>query len=320
MSLTTWLRQWAQRAGPDAATPIRLTLRRIYIMPSSTGVLYAMVLFIMLLGAINYGLSLGYALVFLLAGLGFSGMVHTFRNLVHLGIVPGRAEPVFAGETATFHVVISNPHRNIRRAVELAFAGNAATTLDIPAQGEALAEVRCQTLRRGRLVPGRITLSTRYPLGLFRAWSYPYPPLSGLVYPAPLDTPLPPHAPAAYGSQRDGNAGQEDFSGLRLRQPNDSPQHIAWKAVARNIDSQQLLVKQFSGGGASEQILDWALTPEALDDETRLSILTGWILAAEREGLHYGLRLPGIDIAPNNGAAHRAACLEALALYQGQAS
>jgi hypothetical protein len=29
--------------------------------------------------------------------------------------------------------------------------------------------------RRGRLDPGRMTLATRYPLGLFRAWSYPHP-------------------------------------------------------------------------------------------------------------------------------------------------
>jgi hypothetical protein len=36
----------------------------------------------MLIGAINYNLSLGHALVFLLAGLGLVAMVHTFRNLV----------------------------------------------------------------------------------------------------------------------------------------------------------------------------------------------------------------------------------------------
>lgn len=306
-----------------AAAPLRLTLRRIYIVPSGAGALYATVLFIMLLGAINYALSLGYALVFLLAGLGFSGMVHTFRNLVHLGVSPGRAEPVFAGDTAKFRVVLDNPHDDVRHAVELAFSGlsgHAATVVDIPANGRTVAEIACPAPRRGRLDPGRITLSTRYPLGLFRAWSTPYPPLSCLVYPAPLDTPLPPHTPTAYGNQPSGSAGQEDFSGLRLRQPNDSPHHIAWKAVARNPDSQQLLVKQFSGGGAGEQILDWTLTPDGLDDETRLSILTGWVLAAAQEGGRYGLRLPGIGIAPDRGAAHRTACLEALALYRSDAS
>ena len=35
---------------------------------------------------------------------------------------------------------------------------------------------------------------------------------------------------------------------------------------------------------------------------------------ADRLGLAYGLRLPGVEIAPNTGAAHRRNCLEALAL------
>jgi uncharacterized protein (DUF58 family) len=61
--------------------------------------------------------------------------------------------------------------------------------------------------------------------------------------------------------------------------------------------------------------LDWAATAGRGDTETRLSLLTGWVLAAEREQYRYGLRLPGRLIAPDSGAAHRDACLEALALH-----
>ena len=39
------------------------------------------------------------------------------------------------------------------------------------------------------------------------------------------------------------------------------------------------------------------------------------IVAAEREHLRYGLRLPGCIIAPDSGPTHRNACLEALALH-----
>ena len=55
--------------------------------------------------------------------------------------------------------------------------------------------------------------------------------------------------------------------------------------------------------------------PRASSSEQRLSRLAGWVLAAERAGAHYGLRLPGVEIAPGRGDAHRAACLQALALY-----
>ena len=48
--------------------------------------------------------------------------------------------------------------------------------------------------------------------------------------------------------------------------------------------------------------------------EARVSRLTAWVLQADRLGLDYGLRLPGTEIAPDTGAAHRRRCLEALAL------
>ena len=51
------------------------------------------------------------------------------------------------------------------------------------------------------------------------------------------------------------------------------------------------------------------------DLETKLSVLTGWVIAAERMQTRYGLRLPSREIAPSLGNTHRDACLEALARY-----
>jgi uncharacterized protein (DUF58 family) len=48
--------------------------------------------------------------------------------------------------------------------------------------------------------------------------------------------------------------------------------------------------------------------------EVRLSRLTAWVLLAEQQGLDYGLRVNGREIPPDQGPAHRARCLEALAL------
>ena len=311
------LRQWLFRFGRDEQLPIVLNQRRIFILPTRTGLLFAAVLLVMLIGAINYNLSLGHALVFLLAGLGLVAMVHTFRNLVALRLTPGRAEAVFAGETARFPVKLENVHRQPRRALELRFAPHAGVCVDVAPSEQATAVIPFPTSRRGRLEPGRITLSTRYPLGLFHAWSYPHPPLACLVYPTPIELPLPLPTAVSDTGQRQGDNGQEDYTGLRLRQPNDSPRHIAWKAVARDIDHSPLLIKQFAGGAAEELWLDWSLADgkEGQDDERRLSILAGWVIAAEQSQTRYGLRLPDRDITPDQGAQHRDTCLEALALY-----
>ena len=314
MAVAAKLRQWLFRFGRDEQLPIVLTQHRIFIIPTKTGLLFAVVLVLMLIGAINYNLSLGHALVFLLGGLGMVAMVHTFRNLVALRLMPGRADRVFAGETARFTVHLENDRQQARRALDLSFGNSEAVSTDIPANASSTVAIPCPTQTRGLLDPGRITLSTRYPLGLFYAWSYPHPPLACLVYPKPVETPLPHSSAVAETGQRQGEHGQEDFTGLRQRQPNDSPRHIAWKAVARNIDNSPLLIKQFAGGAAEELWLDLAQTTDN-DLETRLSVLTGWVITAERMQARYGLRLPGREIAPDQGNTHRDTCLEALALY-----
>jgi uncharacterized protein (DUF58 family) len=315
MALLAPLQRWLFRLGRDKTLPIVLTQRRIFILPTRAGLLFCAALTVMLIGAINYTLSLGHALVFLLAGLGLAGMVHTFRNLAGLSIMPGRAPPVHAGEIAHFSLHLANSRREARQALSFRFDGGAEAIVNVPANGSARVDIPCLTSRRGWLDPGRITLSTRYPLGLFRAWSYPHPPLTCLVYPQPLERPLPPPTAVADPGLTHGDGGQEDFAGLRLRHPGDPPRHIAWKAVARSVDAYPLLVKHFAGGAGEELWLAWSLLDDEAGDETKLSILTGWVLAAEDAHLSYGLALPGRHIAPALGTAHRSACLEALALF-----
>jgi uncharacterized protein (DUF58 family) len=88
--------------------------------------------------------------------------------------------------------------------------------------------------RRGRLAIGRVMLETRFPLDLFRAWSYVEPDAHCLVYPRPLFSALPDAgAQAGSGKSRSHAAGNDDFAGLRTYHASDSPRHIAWKTVAR---------------------------------------------------------------------------------------
>jgi uncharacterized protein (DUF58 family) len=309
------LRQWIFRLRRDETLPIVLGQRRIFILPTGTGYLFAVVLVVMLLGAINYTLSLGHALVFLLAGLGLTAMVHTFRNLLGIAITPGRPSPAHAGETARFPLHLNNTRHDTRRALTIGFATGNEVRVDLPACGSARIEVPCPATRRGILDPGRLTLSTRYPIDLFRAWSYPYPKLSCLVYPAPILRPLPPPVAVDNPGFAHGTSGHEDFAGLRAHTPSDPPRHIAWKAVARSAEAWPLLVKHFAGGAGEELWLEWTQLAAEVDDETRLSVLTGWVIAADNAHLAYGLALPGWRVAPATGTIHRDRCLEALALY-----
>ena len=309
------LANWIWGFKPPERGTIILVHRRVYILPARLGMLFAATLVILLIGSINYALALGFALTFLLAGMGLAGMVHTARNLARIGVSTGRAEPVFAGESAQFRLYLDGRVRYDRPAILARHVGSGSQfVIDIPAASIAEVVLAVPARRRGWLRLGRVLLETRFPLGLFRAWSYVEPDARCLVYPRPERSPLPaPLAEAAAGALRSQAAGNDDFSGLRAYQLSDSPRHVAWKAVARSDD---MLTKQFTGESAAELWLDWGLLPGAFGLEQRLSRLAGWVLAAERSGAVYGLRLPGIELGAGRGDAHAASCLQALALYQ----
>lgn len=302
-----------RRAGHETG-PIRLDRRRIYILPTRAGVVFGVILLAMLLGAINYSNSLGFALTFLLASLTFVSIVHTFRNLHGLTFRPGHARPVFAGEEAVFPLAVENDRPVDRFGVNLGVAGRSMQAADVPGRGVQWLRVRLPATQRGRLVLPGCTVSTRFPVGLFHAWGHVHPRAECLVYPRPAPRQsLPGQTPMHETAFRMQGQGGDDFSNLRGYQPGDSLRRVHWKAVARG---QPLMTKEFGGEGANELWLDWEHTPGNSTEE-RLSILCRWVLEAEERNLRYGLTLPGTRLGPGQGETHRHSCLESLALFGG---
>ena len=299
--------------GPEAG-PVVLGQRRVYILPTSAGVMFAVTLALLLIGSINYNLSLGYVLTFLLAGIGVVSILHTWRNLARVALRPAKTRPVFAGDSARFHIVVENPGAHQRVSLAIQLAGQSAVYFDVAPRGAQDVEAGMPTARRGVLRPGRFRIFTVYPVGLFYAWANVELDLHCLVYarPEPGHVPLPP-AQTASGQGGASGTGEEDFAGLRTYHPGDSPRRIAWKAFAR---SDVFLTKQFSGSAASELWLNLADIPEALGLEARVSRLTRWVIEAETAGQRFGLRLFGIEFEPEFGASHRDRCLQAIALYK----
>src|SRR5205823_4245171 len=210
------------------------------------------------------------------------------RNLARMAVSAGRAEPVFAGETAQFRLYLEARAGFDRPSILVRHVrSRAQMVLDVPAAGLAEVVLGVPAERRGWLPLGRVMLETRFPLGIFRAWSYIEPEARCLIYPRPQRSPLPaPSAESAKGTLRSPTPGNDDYAGLRAYQLSDSPRHVAWKAVARSDD---MLTKQFTGEAAAELWLDWArlavslgivITPHALRAPWWLALLTlclyGW--------------------------------------------
>lgn len=317
MPLQLRLENFIFRAPGREPAPILLHRRRIYILPTTHGLTFALTLLLLFIGSINYTLSLGYLLTFFLAALGIVAMLHTFRNLQGLRVRWRAPEPVFAGDNAVFPLLIENPSRHGRYAIDVANGIDSRQVLNV-AQEPGLARIAVKTEQRGTLRPGRIIVETRYPLGLFRAWVRLSPDVYCLVYPRPAKGDLPLPLPA--GDDTAGKAmaaGDEELQFLRAYRQGDSPRRVAWHAYARG---RGLLTKQFAADAGGEVWLDFARTP-GQDTEARLSRLTRWVLDAEAAGVPYGLRLPcgprqpASEVPPAAGDAQRRHCLERLALH-----
>lgn len=311
--------QWRTRREARATSELFLGQRRIYILPSGPGLGFGALLLVLLIGSINYKLGLGYALTFLALSCALVDMLLTWRNLAHLRLKAGRTPAVFAGQEASFELQLVNAGKRPRYAIWIDSAGAGAPrhAADVPAGGQSTVRLAVPTERRGWLAAPRLVLSTRFPLGLFRAWSYWQPDLNALVYPFPEEDapPLPRGAGGRTGGP--GAGGEDDFAGVRPYQPGDPLRRLAWRQIARldPLDGGQLATKHFEGGARDELVLDLASLPPQLDLELRLSRMARWVLEAESRALPYAFRLDATSFEAASGATHAAACLRALALY-----
>lgn len=306
------LRRFFVGEGPQTP-PYRLHRQNVYILPTKHGLIFANLLMLMLIGAINYNNNLAYLMTFLLASLSVVGILHTYRNLLRLSLSAGHIEPRFMGESLDIPIHIDNRAGPARFAIELQFPGEDPYVADIDPHQQQYIELENMTTQRGRHLLDRFTIASRFPLGLFRAWANVHLKHSYLVYPRPAAiNQLPAESLYKLKVSGDQGVGADDFAGLRQYHSGDSLRHIHWKAAARQ---QGLLTKQFGGDRSEELWFDWASLPE-VNVEQRLSILTRWVLLAEREGKSYGLRLPNLCIEPNRGSPHRHQCLKALAEYE----
>jgi len=314
------VRAWLTARLPRTDTQA-LTQGNVYILPTRAGWMFALTLLVLLLASINYQLNLGYVLTFLLAGSGVVSMHITHGTLRGLTLHLRPVAAAFAGDPAVLDVVMTSPG-TARFGIGLRLLDAPGATLawtDVPAGGQATAHVSFVPAERGLREVPTLSAETRFPFGLFRAWTIWRPASRLLVYPRPeSDGPPPPAArPIVGGPTRSRHSESGDIEGVRAYRRGDPTKLIAWKKAAQAIETGAELVSRDTSVSARQELwLDWSACGPIAPEE-RLSRLTAWTLAAERAGADYGLRLPGLELAPEGGETQRRRCLEALALWHG---
>ena len=307
---------WAKRRQGADSHAVTLQRRRIYILPTRHGFVFAAMLFAMLLASLQYAASLGFAMCFLFAGLGLVAMQYCHNNLLQMTIRFGGSDAVFAGEEARFRLILENGAAVERLDIVLECAESGAGPVDLAAGASATLHLHCPATTRGYLELPRFSVATTHPANLFRAWTWVNMDARCLVYPRLAE----PGREPPTGSTRPGHNSlrsreDDDFAGLRNATPSDPPKRLAWKAFAR---SNQLLVKEFTGGTAEPRLFSFDELRD-LDVEGRLSQLARWCLDSAQSGMAFGLVLPQENIPAGSGDRHLHRCLQALALFPGYA-
>ncbi len=310
----------------------RIRGRRVFIVPTRFGLLYAAFLLLILLAAINYSNSLGHILCFLLGSMGILAMHYTYNNLAKLELINAYAEPVFAGQYINFTLLFDNSGKAPCYQIDVASKQDLSAQSRNPLKNltgyhfyrhstiDAIAInshhqhcISISSKKRGQQKLGRIRIASHYPFGLFETWSYFDTDYTALVYPKPIShLPLP--SPTEQGQDTIGRLqnGLDDFSGFNRYRSGDAIHAIAWKAAARD---DVLRTKQFTSATSGRILLSWHDTVSLNDDEQRLSQLCRWLLDVEHSNRSYALDLPTQTIDYGHGSVHQQRCLKALALY-----
>lgn len=304
---------WLQRRMPPSK---QITLHRgnVFIFPSKMGVQFLLCCFLLFLLATNYQNNLILLLVFFMCSFMVTTLLLTYRNVAQLTLQATSNEAQFAGQDCAFHLRLRYPKG---RAEQIYYAfqdGNCALQSTLSSDNVTL---YANGQQRGHFNPGRITLSSTFPFGLYRVWTHIDFDLQVLLYPAPIENEMNVQVMGENVAEEQhcgGLSGVDEFASLSPYKPGESLKSVAWKQLAQG---RGWLSKQFEQATGKEVLLDID-TLRHLPLETRLSYLSYQIVTLEATHQGYALRLDDLFIALGRGSAHQQQCLAALALYRAQ--
>lgn len=285
--------------------------RPLWVFPNRHCTALAAVTLAMWYAGASQSNGAAYLLCFVLVSMILVSSLHCWTNLRGIELQAGTIQPVFEGEEIRVEMLAKTRRNRPNFGVWVKPAGGpAAGALQIPAAGEMSFELLATAPARGIYRTFDLHLESRYPLGFFTARQRVVLPHTYVVYPKPRgEHPLPVSLVPAVEAVDGQTAEGDDFSGVRSWREGESQRHIDWKAVARG---QPLYTKQWAGNVGQTVWLEWDLLP-GMGTEDRLGQLARWVLAAERSGVRYGLRVPGAEQPLGNGEVHQHRCLRALA-------
>jgi len=313
-----WYQSWLKRRLPPHKNQT-LSHRNIFILPTSSGIGFVFLCFLLWLLGTNYQNNLIIAIAFLLLSIMLVCILHTYANLSGLSITVSHTHGNHVGQNGHVQLFVSREHKRQHESLQLYFDKTLQSHCHLLDSHTAEVSINVPLTHRGWFSPPRLQVRSTFPLGLMVAWSSLDMDTAVLAYPEPIEGSATNNDASEHSDEQQDVAtahhGQEEFAGLRDYQAGDSIKHIAWRTLARG---QNLATKLYDDCASQQRWLDWQ-NYAGLDREARLSRLCERALALSQNDTLFGLALPNQTIQPAKGEQHLTAVLKALALFEWQA-
>ncbi len=288
-----------------------LTAHNLYILPTSFGVIYAIVVCTLFLCAINYQISLIFFMTFFMV---IAAMVSAYKaqdNLKGLQIHCLNVSDAIAGKAIQIQLILVSEQETRYDVICQFYNQNTRTNNQIPS-GKTYMTLSLSTDKRGVFLLPKLKIASYYPFGLFYAWGYIYFASSYYVYPKPVS---PGFWPRFESKQSHANlflTGDDELYELKkTTEPWRQANQVAWKITARG---QGWYVKTLNTPEGLFVHLNINDLPK-VDIEHSLENLSFWLHQAEENGYFYSLQLNEIKTPTSKGSAHLTQCLRQLASY-----
>lgn len=284
------------------------TLIRIYKSVKSRPTKYLLLVIAALVGlfleAYMHNFNIVYIALFFIFACAQSACLVGRMNLGGLEAGNLSCGRLFARKPGDCRIELANGSRQAAYALQVLTDRGAVALPNLPAYGRGHVAVHPVFETRGYHDFPEVTVQSLFPLAtvrFLRRFSFSQ---TVLVYPEPAGVSL----EQKFGRELAKFGEPEDFEGLRAYREGEPMSLIHWPSFAKGA----MLSKAFEMSDPNKELI--LSYRDAGDDmETRLSQLTLWVLACEKKGIAFTLKLPAMALASKKMSVD--AILETLAFF-----
>lgn len=306
--------RWLNRRIPPSPR-YQLNLKNVFIFPSRFGFGYLLTCAGLFILGTNYQNNLMLLLCQFLMAMFLLHLFVSYRNFTAVSLSVKDIQPVYVSDHALLclQLHVNNNAVPFYGGIRLQLRGTSLDLLHRRADQDREVKLLLPALQRGIYRLPRVTLSSTYPLGLFRCWTHLDFNKQITIYPKPIASALKlTSTDASQGDTAGRLAGIDEFDSLRTFKPGDPMNRVAWKQAAKGGELSTKIFNQAQHEGGWLSLDTYAGEPL----EKALGLLTYQINRLSAQQHVFGLTLGNNRIEPATGEAHKHRCLKCLTQYQ----